>query len=367
MRVWCAISAHGYGHLSQVAAVLGALRERVPQLAVHLVAPLPRALAGEMLPQPFEFDGRAVDVGLVQAGPFRVDEAATRVALRALHTDWPGQVEAEAGRIARWRPDLVLADVPYLALAAAAQAGIPGVALASISWEQVLAAYHPAPDPELAAWLGEMRAAYARTTLALLPTPALPGEAFPHRLTIPPLLAPARRDPAALREAFSVRDERPLVMVTMGGLGGRDGLPPFRRERRVVWVLPGQDAPGDNVAFAGSLPGWGFEDVLASVDALVGKPGYSTTVRAAGAGVPFLYVRRGTFPDEAVLCPWLHANGRARALTREAFDAGDWFEALSALWREPAPPPPVCDGASQAADLIVSRFAPPASRSSTAR
>ena len=99
--------------------------------------------------------------------------------------------------------------------------------------------------------------------------------------------------------------------------------------------------------------GWDFTDLLASVDAVVGKPGYGTFTEAACNGTPMLYARRPGWAEQDALIPWLAAHGRCREITEAQLVSGSLSAALENLWRQPPPPRPTPDGAQQAADLLA--------------
>ena len=110
----------------QVAPVLSALAARLPDLRLTLRTAVPRTHLLSMLPMPFELLEPPPDIGLAMRGPVAVDREASSAAYAALHRDWPAVVAREAAALARLRPDLLLSDVGYVGLAAAATEKIPG-------------------------------------------------------------------------------------------------------------------------------------------------------------------------------------------------------------------------------------------------
>ena len=96
-----------------------------------------------------------------------------------------------------------------------------------------------------------------------------------------------------------------------------------------------------------------FVDLLASVDAVVTKPGYGTFVEAACSGVPLLYVDRDDWPETPHFAAWLARHSRAARLSRERLLRGDFIDVLEELWRMPAPTRPVAEGAAQAARWLL--------------
>jgi UDP-N-acetylglucosamine:LPS N-acetylglucosamine transferase len=106
---------------------------------------------------------------------------------------------------------------------------------------------------------------------------------------------------------------------------------------------------------------WPFSDLLASVDAVIGKPGYGTFVEAACQGTPMLYAARPDWPEQEPLVDWLLAHGRATLVSDEALRSGDLAGALQALWCQPAKPAVWPTGADEVARQLQLRYSTTAS------
>ncbi len=344
-RLLAAISAHGYGHLAQTGPVLAALRRRLPGLELAVWCAHPRAVLERWIAPPFAHRREPCDVGMLMHDALRVDRPASLQAHRAFHARWEARVEMEARRLAADPPDLLLANVPYLPLAAAARAGVPAVALGSIHWHAIFAAYL-GEDPAAGPILAQMAAAYgsARAFLRLEPgLPAPPG--VPER----PVGPVARR---GRRRALGPAGER-RVLVGLGGIPTRLPVARWPRLPGLRWLLPAEHHVARPDASSLEALGLPFIDALASADALVTKVGYGSLVEAVCNGTPVLYVPRGDWPEEGPLTAWARARGRARPVAWEALAAGRLGEALEALLAAPAPPPPAPRGAEEAAAQLA--------------
>ncbi len=243
------ISGHGFGHAGQVAPVLRALAARLPDLRLTLRTAVPRAHLLSMLPMPFELMAPPPDVGLAMQGPVAVDREASSAAYAALHRDWPAVVAREAAALARLRPDLLLSDVGYVGLAAAATEKIQALALCSLNWADVTEAFSVA-TPEAVA---EMRLAYRSARLFLQATPHMPMTWLERRRPIGPDRAhrhEAPRGPAggagpARGRAFGPR----LVRRHPGRTGGRGAAYPSRRHVARRPLAPARHDPAHRAAF----------------------------------------------------------------------------------------------------------------------
>ena len=290
----------------------------------------------------FVHDPKPRDVGLVQPDPLTVDLQATSLALNDLHDNWSTRFAKEREAMAAFKPDLLLADIPYLPIAVAADLAIPSIGIASLSWDHVVAAYYSLAIPLHRQWWQQMRDAYGLTTLGLLPDPAIEQDTFPVSKKIPPIAIPAQADRAGLRQDLHIAkdDNRPIVLVSLGGIPATSlPIAVLAADDRWHWIsdipLPANLRQTKHMHYLGGLPNWTFRNLSASVDAIVSKPGYGMAVASVYDDVVFLYVRRGTFPDEELICSWLQSNGRSGEIAMQSFLAGEWSEPLTALLELP--------------------------------
>jgi len=98
---------------------------------------------------------------------------------------------------------------------------------------------------------------------------------------------------------------------------------------------------------------WDFTDLLASVDAVVGKPGYGTFAEAACNGTPMLYARRPAWPEQEALIDWLHRSACCAEVPEAHLQRGELAADLAALWRQEAPPRPRATGAAEVAEALL--------------
>lgn len=359
-RINVAISAHGYGHLTQVCAVLQALKVSMC-FQLRIQCGYDRRIVRERLGfDDFEYDQYPMDVALVQHDPLQPDLKASHEAYRGFHHSFSEEVDRQAKALSIWQADLVISDISYLAIAAASEAGIRSVAIASLSWDHIVSAYFDSRDREVHGWTQQICQAYSRCGLSLLPEPAMQPNCFPHSRSIPPLMVKGQAL-KQLRESLGIESEdpRPLVFCSLGGIAKANlPVPAMALDERFHWivnVVP-QSAPAHVHFFHESMdwwqPGWSIHDLLASVDAIVSKPGYGMAVEAVAHGLPFVFTQRGHFPDEPPIIDWLHQNGRVHELSQENWFKGRFGDAINELLKQPAPAAPECNGANVAADII---------------
>jgi len=351
-HLYVSISAHGFGHAAQTAAVVNALCERRPGLRVTLQSGLPRTVLARFISCPFELIEKAADVGMLMASPLEVLAGETAEAYEAFHAGWDARVEADAAALARLVPDLVFSNVSYLPLAAAKRAGITGIGMSSLNWADLYWDFCGA-RPEAARIHGEIVAAYGDAELFLLPEPSMPMEWLPQRRAIGTLARTGAPRRAELCAALGGDADQRLVLVAFGGIAGDDVLPALPREPGMTWLVDGPPVGGrSDIAAVGSLA-WPFPDLLRSVDAIVTKPGYGTVAEATCNGTRVLYLRRGDWAEEPYLVDWLERHAVCREIDRKGLTGDRFVPALRALLARPARPLPTPTGGAEAAEILA--------------
>lgn len=354
--IWAAISAHGFGHAAQAVPVLNALGRLVPDLRVLLRTTVPASFFKDRLVIPWEVSAVQQDVGCIQDGPLRIDVEATWREHERFHATWDDRVQTEVAAMRAARPHVVLADTPYLAVAAGAEAAIPTVALASFTWDLILSEYLAPQHIDSQTLLHSIRRAYAQADLALRITPAPKMESFSRMIDIGPIAesAPPARDQLATLLALAPGER--TVLVGFGGIP-LTTLPFADLERLTGYRFLFDGAiPPDSTRFVSTKSLlFSFKTLMASVDVIMTKPGYGTLVEAVALQAPLVYVRRYNFADEPALVDYLHRHGRGIELSRDDFAHGGWEPALAAVLAAPAPtvPPPQLTGALEAAEALA--------------
>jgi len=211
------VSGHGYGHATRVGEVLRAVRAIEPGQSIVVVTSGPERLYRQALPGPFSFRSLQCDVGLVQKDSLIMDEPATVEAWRSFVAGDAARIASEARWLRQQGARVVLGDIPPLAFAAAAEAGVPSVGLSNFSWDWIYR-YMSRRFPALAEAADWAAASYRRCGLLLQLPFAGDLSAFPAREEIP-LVA---RKPSLSRDEARRRLDLPdgrLALISFGGLG----------------------------------------------------------------------------------------------------------------------------------------------------
>ncbi len=349
------ISSHGYGHLAQTAPVLNALRPRVPDLRLTVRSGLSRAQIKRRLNGRFTHIPHTSDFGLIMRNALEVDVEASLARYRAFHATWEKRVTEDALLMAQRRPHVVLSNISYLTLAAAARAKIPAWAMGSLNWAEIFEPYgrgtHGAE-----AMQEQMRQAYGDTECFLRITPGLPMADIPKLKVIDPIARVGRDKRRFLKPALGLSQDTRLILFAMGGLPltlPNYALPNLPKTKWIASADSGLKGP-DVIALESFT--MDFIDVIASCDVLFTKTGYGSFVEASACATKVMYVERPDWAEEPVLKEWLHANNVAHGISRAEFDEANYAPALENLLAAPTRAPVTPAGIDQAAALLADRL-----------
>ena len=355
-----AISSHGFGHLSQVAPVVNRLHELIPQLKITVRAALPEAQLRSRLHHLDTLQHATDDFGMVMNHAFSVDTQASLARYESLHQDWDHKVKALAQQLIDAEVDVVLADVPYLPLAAAQVAGIPAVALCSLNWADILSHYVGLDKPQ--AIIDTMYAAYQSARYFLQPAPSMAMPKLNNQRAIGPCCAPGIAQKKTLLSSakqHKALNNPWLVLVGMGGIQFELSLEHWSTEyhgRPLCYLVSHASANTHPNALSIEAIGLSYSDLVASVDVIITKPGYGMFAEAAAAGVPVLFTARGDWPETEALVTWLQDKAHCAQITTDALRSGAFEQELSQLLTQGPYTPVAPTGNDEAAALIAALF-----------
>jgi L-arabinokinase len=356
------VSGHGYGHATRTAEVLRALRALSPELALAVVSAAPEWLFRRAIPGPLAFRSLECDVGLVQQNALVIDESATAESWRRFASTWDALAEREADWLRASGARLVLGDIPPLAFEAARRAGLPSVALANFSWDWVYR-HLARREPGLAAAADACAEAYGGCGLLLRLPFAGDLSAFPSVEDVPLVVRRPGVSRAEARRRLGLGDDRPLVLLSFGGIG----LPDF--EPSVLDALSGYRfvSVGRAVTGSGALEaiastaldaaGLGYQDLVGAADVVVTKPGYGIVSDAIGARTRLVYTDRGDFPEYPILVREMPLYLPIAYVSNFDLLAGRLSSALEAVRLLSWPAPQQTTGADVCAARLLARWA----------
>lgn len=346
------VSGHGFGHVAMTGPVLNELGRRHPELRITVRSAAAERLLREHLAVDFEHLPVAHDFGMAMVDALQVDPAASFDRYRTLHARWSATVDAATGALRELQPNLLLANVPYLSLAAAHQARVPAVALCCLNWADIFEHYC-GDHSGTSAIAEQMRSAYASAQAFLAPDPSMPMPGLGNVRRIGPVARRGNDRRAELQHRLGLDAQTRLVLLSLGGVPFSMDIARWPRlEGTHVLAAMTLEGTHPDVTDAETLQ-LSHIDLLASCDAVVTKPGYGTVTEAAINGIPMLYVSRDGWPEEPHLVEWLRRVGRCEAMPQDALIEGRFRDPLESLLRRPRPEPPQASGVDEAVRALL--------------
>lgn len=349
------ISAHGFGHVAQTAAVLNSLDCTDIRLTIRSATA--ERILRQRIHHPFQLIPYQQDNGMVMRDALQVDAVASLRWYAAFHDTYMQRKVQAMRDLEKLKPDLLFANIPYLGLDAAGELGIPSVALCSLNWADVFHAYcgHMQGAGQIRE---EILHAYRQAEVFLQPEPSMTMDASLYTQGTAPIALHGRVLPDILREKSGIPAITRFVLVALGGIGVEYPLERWPVLPGVGWIFPDAALHMQRADFLPqSLFGMEYVDLLASCNAVITKTGYGTQTEAVINQVPTLCILRSDWPEEPNLPDWHAQQGEVIFTDWQDIQAGTFASKIEALletvWHKPGVIPM---GASEAAVILQSRL-----------
>lgn len=350
-RVLIALSSHGYGHLGQTAPLIDALRQRRPQLQLVVRSRLPEFKLREKLGESIDIQVADLDVGVIQKDALNIDVESTAQRYAAFHAQWPQLFEQEKRALGEIGPDLVIANAPYLTLAAAQHLHIPNLVYCSLNWAEIYQ-YFFADRPESGSILDTMLAAYNGASCFLQPAPSMRMPGIDNGVPVGPVAQLGEDVSVPLRAQLGLDPATVLVLFSVGGMEISTPCDRWPRFPGLHLLVPEAWRSRHPDTSALETLGYSFADLMRSCDVLIAKPGYGSFVEAACLGKPVLYLPRPNWPEAPILIAWLKQHGLCVELAHAAFQAGELAAPVQEITSRALPARVAPCGIEEAVDAI---------------
>jgi hypothetical protein len=345
------ISGHGFGHVAQTAPVLNLLHELMPQLSLTVRSAVPLGHLRSRIHAPFTHLPDDSDIGMLMSSALDVRVGESCAAYQKFHAAWRDRVAEEARMLRELKADFVLSNVAYLQLAGAQRANIANAALCSLNWADIY--HHYCGDDAIEK---QIRSCYSNADAFLRATPGMAMSDLPNLIPVAPIAAVGTNRRDEINRRLKLSPDEKLVLVSMGGIASRLPIEQWPRIKGVRWLVQDDWRAEHPDAIVLETLQTNFNDLLASSDALICKPGYGSFVEAACSLVPVLYVNRPDWPESPALIAWLQQYGLCRVVSRDALERGDVADVLEELWNAPRPEPVIPEGVKQVADWLAKKM-----------
>jgi L-arabinokinase len=362
------ISGHGFGHATRSIEVINHILAKRPETRVGVRTSAPRWLFDLTVKGKVTYSTLECDTGVVQSDALTLDEADSIRRASAFHSDLVSRAASETRVLRELGAGLIVGDIPPLAFAVGASAGIATVAMGNFTWDWVYADY---PRVRLApSLLPAIRGAYAKASMTLRLPMSGGFENFNNIKDVPFVARHAGKTREEVIKALKIPGDKPLILSSFGGYG----LPSLETDARAKFkkytVISTNSAPmgrskkEPTVERKGSLVninveamydiGVRYEDLIGAAEAVVTKPGYGIVSDAFANDTAILYTSRGHFPEYEILVEEMPKYQRAAFIGHEDLIAGKWETHLDKLLHQPKPKKkPETNGADVCADILL--------------
>jgi hypothetical protein len=266
-----------------------------------------------------------------------------------------GPIEDPAAFRGDETPRLVVSDISPLGLEVGQQLGVPSVLVENFTWDWIYSAYFDR-EPALRAFAERSAEVSSRADLHIQCTPMC--ERLESAAVVDPVSRVGAVDVFGTRATLGIdeSDDRPLVLLTMGGLGWGNELP--SPEGGYIFVtLGGTDriSRGSGLIRLPDRSPVYPPDLIWAADAVIGKLGYSTVAECFRAGARFGFICRPGFPESPILEAYVrdHLPSVEFNLLGGMTPSRDWRTRLDELMCKPRGPRRTTNGADQIAALLL--------------
>jgi L-arabinokinase len=278
------------------------------------------------------------DIGMIQVDSIRVDVDQTLGRVERLYGKREVLIRQEAAFLKSAGFGLVVADIPAIPLEAAVLAGIPAIAIGNFSWDWIYSAY-VTKDSRWAPIIHAFAEGYAHADLLL----RLPfyGEMSGFRRVedLPLVASPGSQRRREIANLTGCPIESKWILFSFTTLEW-DAAALERVTRlgdfKFFTVLP-LEWKGNNF-YSIDLNSIPFSDVVASMDAVLSKPGFGIVSECIVNGKPLVYADRSDFLEYGPLLKGIQQCLRNAHIPAEKLYQGDLLEALEQIENAPEPP-----------------------------
>jgi len=316
------ISSHGYGHYARSIPVLN---ELISDFNVHVKSEIPQELFTKFLKGDFKYWPQSVDTGCRHSTSLKVDCEETFKNFKEFQNG--SMMDAEKLWLQENQIALVLSDVASMPMKAAHDLGIPSILIGNFTWHDIYS--HLPGAEEHKHLLQDLEEEYRCADLHILP-----------QLHLPPLQIEKSKEVGFLAQnGQDIRKDleqhlnisftgKTLVFIYLGLLGTHSVLWENLSQHEDCLYLTRdpieQSVPGLHILD----DQFDFPDLIASVDVVCTKGGYSTLGLAFASHKPVITCERHDFYEFEAIREYLLKTQTGVIIADEDFYQGNWQGAI---------------------------------------
>jgi hypothetical protein len=351
------ISAHGYGHGVRSCSIIQAIQRLYPRVSIHVVSGLPASFLNSRISAlRIPIRSESFDIGMVQLDSIRVDVHASLAKVEQLYSRSKERIEQEIAFLRENGIGLIVADIPAMPIKAAAHLGIPRLAVGNFGWDWIYSAYLPQnlrwqPMVEI------IREEYAQTNLLLRLPFCETMSAFPHIEDIPLVGSPGlcrRKEIACMMGCDPIKKWILLSFTTLdwddAALAHVEQMVDYEffTVRPLAWQRSNIHALDREQI--------DFPSVVASVDAVISKPGFGILSDCILNQKPLIYADRNDFAEYAVLESSIRKYIKHIHIPAADLYRGALRHSLENIWDSPGPLETLRSGGDEVAANRIMQF-----------
>lgn len=332
------VSAHGYGHGVRSCDIIRALNRLYPHLSVEVVSSLPPDFLFNRISDTHNsIRKNSFDIGMVQRDSVQVDITETLARLDRLYKNSQEVIEREARLLKEKKVSMVVCDIPDLPVESAVIADIPRIAIGNFGWDWIYSAFI-GQDLRWESIVERVRNAYGKADLLLRLPFSDTMAAFPVIEDIPLVASPghSRRDAIAALARCDI--SKKWILISFTSLNwSEEALDRIEQltEYEFFTVHPLEwKRRNMHTLYPAQVP---FPDIVASVDAVVSKPGFGILSDCIVNRKPLIYADRSDFPEYAVLETAIRKYLKNIHIPAPALYCGNLTPSIESIWDRPEP------------------------------
>ncbi len=351
------VSPHGFGHAARVCSVIQELDVKENGYEIIVATTVPRWFFETSLSVPFDYFPLQTDIGLIQSDPITVDIQGSADVLRSFLPFSERTIENVAGELAVRQCDLIVADISPLGIAIADKMGIPSLLLENFTWDWIYRGYQW-ENPEFGIFADYLEDIYTKSTWHILAEPFC--EEKDVDLICKPISRKPRSNKTDTKARLRIRDERPIVLVSMGGIESK--LPnssKLKSRDDLLFLVPGSGSQltvNQNIIYLPHKSKFYHPDLIGLSQVVISKIGYSTLAEVFQAGLPFGYIPRTGFRESNMLEKYIRKEMAGIEINEAEYRNGNWISKLDDLLEFPRLKKGSQRGAEQAACFLQDKL-----------
>lgn len=320
--IYIAITNHGFGHATRTASIANTIQKLCPEVLLIIVTTAPRWLLESYIEGDFILRQRAFDLGVIQADSLTMDKPATLERLREIKKNYQSLIASEVNFIRQNRVNIILADIPFLAVGFAEATDIPCWMISNFGWDFIYRDWG-GEFTEIADWISDW---YGKSNrLFRLPFHE-PMSAFTNIIDVGLTGGSPHFSPDELRSNWQINTTlEKTILLTFGGLGLQE-IPYANISKFPDWQFITFDFIAPDLPNLIKVTNRQYRpvDFMPICGRIISKPGYGTFSEATLLEIPVVTIPRDDFAEAAYMLAGLADYNHHQILTAPEFFEGDW-------------------------------------------